>query len=308
MTQALGVVVTFLLYAVSVTMPSTLVLVDARRGRNSAWLMMAVYGGVCYALAGPGFAAWMIAAFVAPGVGLSVGFRKSPRVNWVFVAGFGAAVFCLFLYYAIAVVGMEFLPRDLEVFQKLFRAGMKESFATYGLSGEQLKQLPGGPDAFFRWVFLLAPALAVSGGALLVWMNMLICVRVGAGGKPFRGSSDLSEWSAPEYLVFGTLAPAVVITMVKQEWALALAGNLLLVFMIPFFFQGMAIASHTLHRFHFSPGMRFITYAMIFGIFGGMVLPAMAAMGVIDIWLDFRRLRKPKKTEAPEPEDEEGEF
>lgn len=306
MTSALDVMISFVLLATASTLPSSLVLVEARKGRFQAWLLIAAFGGVCFALGGPDFSAWMLAWFVAPAVAVGACMRFTPRLNWVFIAGIVTAVCCLLGFYAIAAAGADFSLADLEAFYRSAISDLKEAAADYGLPQESLNQFPGGSDRLFSYMILLSPSLGFSAASILIWLNLLLVIKFSAGGKPFRGKTDLSEWSAPEPLVFGVLLPAVAMTLLRHRLNYAISGNLLVAFMIPFFFQGMAITSHTLRRLRLSPGLRFLAYALLFGVFGAMVVPAQAAMGILDIWLDFRRLRKPAKPETKEPDDQEG--
>jgi hypothetical protein len=306
MASILGVIVSLLILLSAATMPSSIVLLEKRKGRFQAWAMMAVFGALCFALGGQEFAAWMLSAFVIPGMGLSMGFRRSARANWIFLLGFGLAVFCMLSIDAIAAVGMNLTAGDLHVLYRTMKASFQEIFANYGVNQESLKQLPGGADKFFKYALLLSPSISIAMEAILVWLNLLLVLRFAPEGSVRLATRDLSGWSAPEGLVFGVLVPAVAIMLWPRVWVYAAAGNLVIVFMVPFFFQGMAITSHTLRRMKLGPGMRFAAYTLLVGIFGGMVVPAQAAIGILDIWLDFRRLRSPVKPETREPQDEEG--
>ena len=58
MASALGVIVSLLILLAAVTMPSSLALLEMRRGRFHAWAMMILFGALCYVLGGQEFSAW----------------------------------------------------------------------------------------------------------------------------------------------------------------------------------------------------------------------------------------------------------
>ena len=95
------------------------------------------------------------------------------------------------------------------------------------------------------------------------------------------------------------LVPATALALSSNRLVVGAAGNVLVVCMVPFFFQGMGITSHMMKKMRFGPGMRFAVYALIIGMFGIMIVPAQAALGVLDIWLDFRKQKKPGARHKP---------
>ncbi len=305
MASTLGALLSLGILMSAMTYPSSLVLVEQRRGRWAGWAMLGLFAFICIALGGPGFAAWMLAVFVVSGFGLSLGFSKSPRPEKIFLAGFGVALAAIVLVTAVTVVGGGLSADALHSAARALEQNRDELFRQYGLfSEEEIQRIQGRAQGVFSVALLLLPSLTVALAGITIWLNMLIVIRFSREGSLYKGTRDFSGWRAPEPLVFGVLVPATTLALSSDSRVIALAGNLLVVCMVPFFFHGMAITSHLLKKMALGPGMRFAVYALILGMFGVMIVPAQAALGVLDIWLDFRKQKKPPapKTEKPDEE------
>jgi hypothetical protein len=71
----------------------------------------------------------------------------------------------------------------------------------------------------------------------------------------------------------------------------ALSANVFLIALACYFAQGLAIVSYFFHRFRLPRGLRVATYVVI-----GLQQVAAAlvvALGVFDLWGDFRHLARP---------------
>ncbi|MCZ7584928.1 MAG: YybS family protein [Deltaproteobacteria bacterium] len=305
MAQAIDIGVSFLLLLSAMTTPSSIVLLETRRGRWAAWGTLLFFGALCFLLGGPGFAAWILAVFVAAGPGLAAGFRRSEKPDAIFGAGLGTALVSMAAVGAVAVVGGAFDPDAARAVFRAFEANKNALIDGYGLvSGAETMQVRERAGRMLSLAFLLVPSINVALAAITVWLNMLIVIRFGPEGRPYRGMTELWRWSAPEPLVFGVLAPAIFLIFSPGLLATAVAGNVLVICLLPFFFQGMAVTSNALRKMRFGPGMRVVSYGLLVGMLGVMVVPAQASLGVLDIWLDFRRLRRPPSDDGDAARDE----
>ncbi len=141
-------------------------------------------------------------------------------------------------------------------------------------------------------VMRLIPALVALLGALAVLLNLAIFWRL--GGKQQRVGytlfGDLARWSAPEWLIwpllvsgFGWFIPLPPLATVALDCFVCLLGV--------YFCQGLAIMTFYFKQLGMPPIARGLIY---FVTLAQPVLTALVgAAGVFDLWVDFRRLKRP---------------
>ncbi len=136
----------------------------------------------------------------------------------------------------------------------------------------------------------IAPALMVMGAAILVWANLLLCNRmvvVGRRKEPGRWG-DLTRWQAPESLVWVLVGSGFAI-LIPWHVASVVAINVLLVMVLVYFFQGMSIVVFYFRKKGIPPFVRWLMYGLI--AIQQIITVLVIALGLFDMWLDFRRLR-----------------
>lgn len=318
--------VTVVLLAVATTYPSSLVLAAARKGRTAVYGLLGALAAAAFALGGAGTAAWMLSLFGASGMGLVWGLRRFRNVEGAFLAAWTATMLALALDTALTVRGLGIGLGDLTAFLDQDMGRTRAYMQSLGVvSEEQWSVIETWPDGWLRMMFAVTPSVYGVLAALMIGLNLVTVARYAAPGQLGSDLGDFAKWSAPQPLVFGVLAPGAFLAVSALagnpktgfsgfpgflgDWpAQALAWNVLALAMVPFFFQGMAIFAHTLRRFRLGPGGRMLAYLLALGLFGLMIVPAMALAGVLDIWLDWRR-PGPRAAEPDEGErrtDDEG--
>lgn len=124
----------------------------------------------------------------------------------------------------------------------------------------------------------------------MLWVNILglsqVMKRVGAS-PPF---GDLSHWRSPEYLVWGVIAGGISL-FAGIDFLKVPAVSLLLVLFWIYFFQGMAIVSFFFKKKEVPGFLKGIGYFFIVSNLAVLVV----ALGLFDLWFDFRRLGHPMK-------------
>lgn len=151
--------------------------------------------------------------------------------------------------------------------------------------------LPAGVDkeVFGRFLIRLSPALMLMNSTLIVWLNLLLSRLV----PSLVGEEDkapLSTWEAPGWLIFVFIGAGFLI-LYPLDWVQTLGLNLLLLCALAYFFQGLAIVSHTFQRYQVPRLLRFMIYPWLV-----LLKPAVlvvVVLGLTDLWLDFRRLHLP---------------
>jgi len=96
------------------------------------------------------------------------------------------------------------------------------------------------------------------------------------------------EFRLPDAVIWTVLISVFVLVQnwVDLEQLRILAINLLLVFMAPLFFQGVAVVEFLLRISRSGPIMRSITYMIMIL----QLMPFVVLLGLVDYWADFRRL------------------
>lgn len=144
---------------------------------------------------------------------------------------------------------------------------------------------------YFLW---LTPSLFFDYVLLVVVLN------VGLGRRLFNklipqdsNGIKLNLWSTPFFgvwLVIAGLAGYLGhVYFFKQEIMALIAGNVLIVMVLLYYLQGLAVISHFFEKKNIAPFTRTLTYLMILLLFQtvGVVV---VALGFFDSWFNFRRI------------------
>ena len=153
------------------------------------------------------------------------------------------------------------------------------------VEGIYLRFFPGSVGALCLFIGLLSYYP-------LGWLFSRISPRIPVP-QPYR------EFAVPEPLVF-VLALAVGLWAYGMKLGagevFATWGGSLVVFLAVFYFlEGMGVVSFFFWRWRLRPLFRFFLYALIILSFDMRML---AVLGLLDLWLDFRRLRPQPKDNA----------
>jgi len=157
-------------------------------------------------------------------------------------------------------------------------------------SQENVGILTASMDAIIYVTLRVMPALLMVGALFLVWSNFLLA-------RPLLRSRQLlspefvrlDEWRAPEPFVWVAIGSGILILVGHEGFRLAGINGLIVMMMI-YFFQGIAIVSFYFKKKQFPRGLRFILYGLI--AMQQLLLLLVITMGFFDMWIDFRRIRK----------------
>ena len=136
----------------------------------------------------------------------------------------------------------------------------------------------------------LLPGLLVTNLALVAWLNVVLSRQMifllGWG----EAEPPLYHWAAPEWLIF-VLLGAGFLLLVPVAGARFFGLNLLMVVAVLYFCQGVAVVATWFHRLGLPRLLRMIGYPLLFlNPFFFVII----TLGLLDLWLDFRRLHQPK--------------
>lgn len=138
----------------------------------------------------------------------------------------------------------------------------------------------------------LLPGLMVANMGLVAWLNVVLARQLHillGWGEP---KPPLYQWVAPEWLIFALLGAGFLLLVPVSE--VRFVGlNLLLVLALLYFAQGLAVVATWFQRLGLPKALRIIGYPLMFL---NPVFFVIITLGLMDLWLDFRRLHRPKES------------
>jgi hypothetical protein len=140
-------------------------------------------------------------------------------------------------------------------------------------------------------ILQLLPAAAFVSLGLVVLFNVVLLCRRFPEKRPFWLTLvSLREWKAPDFLVWGVIVSGFSMFIPGLESLKTLAANFLLVFGACYFFQGLAIIAFYFNKNNVPRFVRGVVYLFI--VFQQIFTLLVVGLGLFDLWVDFRRLRK----------------
>ena len=104
------------------------------------------------------------------------------------------------------------------------------------------------------------------------------------------------EWVLPETLVFGLILGGLLKAFGwDQGWLEVVSNNLLVLFAGLYILAGLSVCSFFLNRWRWPAVLRILCY----GILLKAAMEVVCCMGVLDIWFDFRKIKKIPTEPAP---------
>jgi len=173
----------------------------------------------------------------------------------------------------------EYVAKNLELTMELYKK--------MGMPEENLRLISDSLEQIQFVLVGIIPALAIASSLIVVWTNLLII-------KPILKSKNLfypefgrlNQWKAPEFLVWFAIACGILLLMPNQLVKL-IGLNGILVMMVVYFFQGIAVVSFFFEAKRFPRMLRILFYGIIF--LQQLILLLVIGLGFFDIWLDFRK-------------------
>jgi uncharacterized protein YybS (DUF2232 family) len=143
------------------------------------------------------------------------------------------------------------------------------------------------PTLLFLWMALLVAAgrsFAARAAALLRW--------------PSVSRSSLRDWRLPDGAIWLVLAGLALLLTPWSAWA-PTAWTLLISTLLAFCVQGIAVVESLMIARGMSGSLIVLTMVFVFMLATPAFVCIAAAMGISDVWLDYRRLESPSDQEQP---------
>lgn len=175
-----------------------------------------------------------------------------------------------------------YLYRNLELALNLYRQ--------MDVPADQVNALSQSMEGILYVMLRIMPAIVIVSVLLVVWSNLLVARPLLRSRNLFYPAfGALNEWKAPERLVWVAIGSGFLLVLPHN--GLKFVGvNVLIIMMMVYFFQGIAIVSFYFEKKRFPRLLRGVLYALI--VLQQFLLLVVIALGFFDLWVDFRRMKK----------------
>jgi uncharacterized protein YybS (DUF2232 family) len=161
-----------------------------------------------------------------------------------------------------------------------------------GMSAENIQLISSSLDKIQYVLVRILPALMISSILFIIWTSLLLAKPLLRNRRLFYPDyGPLKLWQAPEALVWGVIGCGLIL-LFPDNTAKMIGLNGLLILLTVYFFQGIAIVSYYFEKKALPRMPRFFLYSLI----GLQQIPLLVVIGLgfFDMWLNFRKLKKPK--------------
>jgi len=197
----------------------------------------------------------------------------------------------LFFYSSLSNYGMsslisEYVAKNLEFTLSRYKE--------MGMPEETIHMIDSSMAQIQYVLVRIIPALVIASTLLVAWMNLLMAKSIFLKkGLRYPDFGPLNRWKSPEFLVWGVIVTGIMVIIPNR--AIKIIGiNCLLIALVIYFFQGIAIVTFFFEKKQLPKGLRIFLYSLI-GI-QQILLFFIIGLGFFDVWLDVRKLSSNEKT------------
>ncbi|MFI5303554.1 MAG: DUF2232 domain-containing protein [Nitrospiria bacterium] len=198
----------------------------------------------------------------------------------------------------ISGIGLWFLQAyrnhegPINYFRQITLQNLKETVQYYekiGMDKDKIDILNASLNDLASWFLYLFPGIYIAGLIFMFFLNFLlvryILIKLEKREYLFH---PLTSWFASDHLVWGWIASCILLMLPVGEIKVV-GGNLLIVFSLLYFLQGLALVAYYFKKRGVRTIWQFFSYfiLLIWPLLGIVV----ALFGLFDIWIDFRKIR-----------------
>jgi uncharacterized protein YybS (DUF2232 family) len=198
----------------------------------------------------------------------------------VFISG----LICLMIFSNIRNAGIyalasEYITENLKLAIDIYE--------NMGVSEEHIRMISDSMEQI-RYVLVgIIPALIVAFTLLVSWINLMIAKPVLIKNNLYYPDFvSLNLWKAPESLVWAVIASSVMLLFPDKVFKIT-GLNFLLVLMVIYFFQGMAIISYYFEKKKVPRALKVFLYSLI--ALQHFIFLFVIGLGFFDTWLNVRK-------------------
>ncbi len=279
--------------ALALFTPVPIIILYVRNGKREGLAALGIAAAVV-AVTGWQIAVILLVTFGLMAVGTAEGMRRRWKAESAILTGglLPIAVAALVAVYYFGHAGKN----PVTAMETYLRGGFADASRLYAELG--MKEMAASVDSlsekFVHYVVRLIPGIVIATSLLQAaccygLSRSIVARRPGSG--PVLPATPLAAWHAPDVWVWGLIA-TLILVMVPHGSAKLLGWNLALVYSVVYLAQGIAIVEHYLRKARIQPIVRGLIHAIILAL---PIVVCVMALGVVDIWADFRKVRVPLK-------------
>jgi len=233
-------------------------------------------------------------------------FRRAMDQRWSFNRWMSISVGSASFFLLVALVLLSFFGGSvIEGARNYMQAVMNELVAAQessGLSIQNVARLEANASEIVAFSLSIMPGVLILMGGLTAMLNMLMARWLIRGGRRFSHLRSFNNFQVPYALVWITIAFGFLFFFDRYIAPLPGLGivalNGLIVSGGIYFFQGLVVISAILKGFR-ARWLKVLFYLMIV-LFIQTAGPVLALIGLSDVWVNYRKLLKDKKSQAPQ--------
>ena len=216
---------------------------------------------------------------------MNLSVEKTVGITTGAVLATGAVMLALYSLLSTAspwAVVSDYLEKSVEMAIAMYRE--------IDASEEKIEILARSLEGILYLMLRIIPAIVIVTTLFVVWSNLLLARSLLRSKELFCPDfGKLNQWKAPEHLIWVAIASGGLLLFAHPGIKM-LGINGLIVIMMIYFFQGIAIVSFYFEKKQFPKVLRAILYGLI--AMQQLLLLVVIAVGFFDVWIDFRRTGK----------------
>ena len=216
---------------------------------------------------------------------MNLSVEKTVGITTGAVLATGAVMLALYSLLSTAspwAVVSDYLEKSVEMAIAMYRE--------IDASEEKIEILARSLEGILYLMLRIIPAIVIVITLFVVWSNLLLARSLLRSKELFCPDfGKLNQWKAPEHLIWVAIASGGLLLFAHPGIKM-LGINGLIVIMMIYFFQGIAIVSFYFEKKQFPKVLRAILYGLI--AMQQLLLLVVIAVGFFDVWIDFRRTGK----------------
>ncbi len=182
----------------------------------------------------------------------------------------------------------------VDIVQGYVNESIRYSISLYeeiGIPQDQIDSLKESAGSVAAWIVDHSVALFLTSTAFFIWFNVLGMRMFLQGRDPaFPDFGDLACWKLPDWVVWCVIAAGAMM-IVPEDIAKIIGLNALIILLFLYLLQGLSIVQFFFRKKNIPRYLRALFYALI--VLYQYLLVFVAAIGLFDIWVDFRKMSRP---------------
>jgi len=204
----------------------------------------------------------------------------------IYPALFIIAAICFYFIYG----GFALSVNPWQIVEKYIAATIEENVKLYSqlpLNAEDINFIKDNKKNIIDGFTQIFPSLIIISSTLIIWINFLLGKQIlGKAGITWPKFTELTRWKCPEYIIWIFIISGGLFFVPHKDINF-FSLNIFLVTCFIYFLQGLAIVSFFFQNKNVPLFLRYLFYFFI--AVQQMLMIPIVAVGLFDIWIDFRK-------------------